>query len=261
MRIRHLFLDMDGTLLDPQGEVNQHTAQVLRNSGLGITLVSARAPLEMQAAVQALGLTEPQIAFNGGLLFKPGHSDQLHATPIPAAAVTQVLTLIQRDFPQVSCSYYTAEQWYTQRVDRGITMESQLTGQQAQVQTTLPSGPLFKIMLILFDEATMVALQEALQALGLTTISIKRSGQLYLEITSRQAQKSTGIAKIFATEQLEKAETAAFGDGENDLPMLAAVGVPIVMGNARPEIKAHGRYVTKSNAEDGVAYGVEKWLI
>lgn len=261
MAIKHLFLDLDGTLLDPSGQVSAHTAQVLRQSGLAITLVSARAPLEMMGAIQALQLTSPQIAFNGGLLFQPGQSKLLHATPIPLTAVSQVLAVMRHQFPQVSCSYYTATHWYTQRLDRGVIMESQLTGQQAQVQPDLPPDAIFKIMLIMFDEATMTALQQALLALKLPTISIKRSGQLYLEITSRQAQKSTGIAAVFAAKQLVKAETAAFGDGENDLPMLQAVGVPIVMGNARPDIKAYGQYVTKSNAADGVAYGVQKWLL
>ena len=37
---------------------------------------------------------------------------------------------------------------------------------------------------------------------------------------------------ILRKEQLAKEETAAFGDGHNDLPMLEMVGYPIVMDNA-----------------------------
>lgn len=61
-------------------------------------------------------------------------------------------------------------------------------------------------------------------------------------------------------EHLTKIETAAFGDGHNDLPMLEMVGNPIVMDNAAPEIKTIAKYITKSNIEDGVGYGITHYL-
>lgn len=57
-----------------------------------------------------------------------------------------------------------------------------------------------------------------------------------------------------------KEETAAFGDGHNDLPMLKMVGYPIVMRNALDDIKRVAYRVTKTNDEDGVGYGIENFL-
>ncbi len=79
-------------------------------------------------------------------------------------------------------------------------------------------------------------------------------------MTHAEAQKSRGIDYIMSTEQLQTAETAAFGDGHNDLPMLKMVGMPVVMANALPAIKAVGRLITKSNDEDGVGYGLQQIL-
>lgn len=60
---------------------------------------------------------------------------------------------------------------------------------------------------------------------------------------------------------LKKEETATFGDGHNDIPMLEMVGFPIVMANAFKDVKAHAFKITKSNDEDGVGYGIHRYLV
>lgn len=67
MTIKQIFLDMDGTLLNQQGTVSDDNRRTIADSVCSVTLVSARAPMEMQATIQQLALTAPQIAFNGGL--------------------------------------------------------------------------------------------------------------------------------------------------------------------------------------------------
>ena len=53
----------------------------------------------------------------------------------------------------------------------------------------------------------------------------------------------------------------AFGDGENDIEMLATVGCGIAMGNAAKAVKAHAKKVTDSVSQDGVASGIEKYIL
>lgn len=43
--------------------------------------------------------------------------------------------------------------------------------------------------------------------------------------------------------------------------MLKAVGLPIVMANASDDLKKIGKVITKSNTEDGVAYGIQNILL
>jgi hydroxymethylpyrimidine pyrophosphatase-like HAD family hydrolase len=51
---------------------------------------------------------------------------------------------------------------------------------------------------------------------------------------------------------------AAVGDGQNDLGLLRAVGLPIAMGNAKPALKQVAAFVTGSNDEDGVAAALDR---
>jgi hydroxymethylpyrimidine pyrophosphatase-like HAD family hydrolase len=53
----------------------------------------------------------------------------------------------------------------------------------------------------------------------------------------------------------------SFGDAENDCPMLDFAKYSFAMENGTDECKAHAKFVTKSNAEDGVAVAVEKYAL
>lgn len=74
------------------------------------------------------------------------------------------------------------------------------------------------------------------------------------------AKKSKGIEFISEFEKLAKNEVAAFGDGQNDIPMFESVGYSVVMGNATDDVKKYADYVTKLNSEDGVAYAIENFI-
>lgn len=267
MMIKYLFADLDGTLLDPTGKVNAETAQAVQTRGLPVTLVSARAPMEMQAAVEALQLNGPQIAFNGGLIYEQqaGQIVPLQMHPMKHTRAEMLLDFIKNEFPGVSLSCYTRDQWYTERIDGGVRHEQQLTGQPVTVTKyddllADTANRIFKITVITLDFKLISALAAALKKLNYPDVSAKLSGLTYLEITSDAAQKSRGIHFIQDEYQLAKAELAAIGDSENDLPMFEQVGMPIVMGNAAPNIQAISPYITQTNAENGVAYALQHFL-
>ena len=64
--------------------------------------------------------------------------------------------------------------------------------------------------------------------------------------------KSTGIARVLEHYGIEKSETMAFGDGENDVDMFSAVGTAIAMGNACRSAKEAAHYITDKVDEDGI---------
>lgn len=59
---------------------------------------------------------------------------------------------------------------------------------------------------------------------------------------------------------LKPEETAAFGDGDNDIDLLKEAGIGIAMENASPKCKDAATFITKHHDKDGVAYGITKFL-
>ena len=65
--------------------------------------------------------------------------------------------------------------------------------------------------------------------------------------------KADGIRAALERYNLKAEETIAFGDGENDIPMLQICGIGVAMGNAKQLVKDSADYVTLSVREDGVS--------
>jgi hypothetical protein len=53
----------------------------------------------------------------------------------------------------------------------------------------------------------------------------------------------------------------AIGDNLNDMEMLEASGVPVVMGNAVPALLERGWPVTASNDDAGVAAAIHRFVL
>ena len=81
------------------------------------------------------------------------------------------------------------------------------------------------------------------------------------ELYSKKNTKATGILTALKHLGIPVERSYAFGDGKNDIEMLSTVGCGIAMGNASDEVKSYAHQVTDSVLEDGVATGIEKYIL
>lgn len=81
-----------------------------------------------------------------------------------------------------------------------------------------------------------------------------------LEFNAPGATKGDALEALCRHLGLDLLESAAFGDGTNDLTMIQKAGVGVAMANAAPEVLANANLVAPSNREDGVAQILEKWF-
>lgn len=80
----------------------------------------------------------------------------------------------------------------------------------------------------------------------------------YYDIVPMHMSKAQ-IVKYFRT-QFPNCRIIAFGDSNNDIPMLEASDISIAMGNAPKHIQDMCTFTTKSVNEDGISYAIENIL-
>ena len=75
-----------------------------------------------------------------------------------------------------------------------------------------------------------------------------------VDIIPANGGKGNAVNAVLKYYGFSKEEAIAFGDGQNDIEMLEAVGTGVAMGNAKYEVKERADVVCKSVEEDGVYY-------
>lgn len=75
----------------------------------------------------------------------------------------------------------------------------------------------------------------------------------FADCVAKGKNKATGMDDICRYYGINIGETAAFGDGGNDIAMLQHAGVGVAMGSAPDKVKAVADMVTASADEDGIA--------
>lgn len=83
----------------------------------------------------------------------------------------------------------------------------------------------------------------------------------YCEFAPKGCTKQSGIEKIIEYCGVDKADTVAFGDSNNDTDMFMAVSKKIAMGNSTKELLEFADEVTDSVENDGVAVWIENNLL
>ncbi len=84
-----------------------------------------------------------------------------------------------------------------------------------------------------------------------------------LDVMAAGCGKGAAVAEWSSARGYGRADVMAIGDNLNDLEMLQFAGVPVVMGNAAPSLRAraNGWHVTGSNDEAGVAMAIREFIL
>ena len=83
-----------------------------------------------------------------------------------------------------------------------------------------------------------------------------------IDVIPASSGKGIGVDKILDYYGFDKSQAIAFGDGNNDIELLEAVGWGLAMANASDELKAVADEVIGHVAEDGIYhYCLAKGLI
>jgi Cof subfamily protein (haloacid dehalogenase superfamily) len=255
-------IDLDDTLLGPDHAVSPRNAAAVRAVvALGVTVVIASGRMHEATLrfVEQMGLETPIISYNGAMVKNPHTGEVWLHERIAGDVATAVLEFAHANSLQLN--YYLNDHFYSAAYTSWAKLYHDRT--QAPIELlpemyeTLPGTEPTK-MIIVDSKALTDSLLAPFQERFGDRLYVTKSNDEYLEMMPPQANKGVALAMVAAKFGITAAETIAFGDSYNDIPMLNWAGLSIAVGNAKPETRAAAKQTVATNAEDGVGIALEQ---
>ena len=276
MPYRLLALDVDGTLLDPSGVLRPAVQQAVfaaQQYGLRVVLCTGRRFRSALPLAQALQLRDPLVVHNGALIKELTSGTTLHQCCIPPEVYRQALTLLR----QVSTPMAYVDAFHeqidivTEPLEQAHPFQREYLQDNLQhcriVPTNTTPPPYGVVMIsIMAEEARLQALRpqitQALSGQARVNLLINKNYQGHiLEVLPPAVSKWAALSQLATQVGIATPDILAVGDDENDLEMIRHAGLGVAMGNATATVKAAADYVTGSNAEDGLAQAIQRFVL
>lgn len=255
--LRILFSDIDGTLINSRQHIPGRTREKILEldaKGIPFILVSARGPAGVEVIRRELGNRRPFICYSGGLILDADGS-ALYSKQMEVGLAVEIQGFLEREYPQICCNTYGGDLWVVkddrnpwvvreEKITRGKSVAGDIREAFAQ------AGGIHKFLLM--GEPDSISRAELVLRKHYPELSVLKSNDFYLEVMDGSVHKAAGVRYLCDHYRIPVEEAAAFGDGENDVGMLQAVGCGFAMGNAPEDVKRQVNYVTGSNEEEGI---------
>ena len=265
MPIKLIAMDLDGTLNNDRKEITPKTHAALMDAqrrGIRLALASARPSpglFKERDILQMQHFGGILMSYNGGRITDAASGRVLFETAMDIRQAKQVLRRLER-LP-VTPILDDGKQFFVTDAD-GYKVDyecrnNRMTCTQVDDLADFLSFAPVKILMSVLPER-LKDVQAQIAAFLPEELSVVQTAPFYLEVIPRCIHKGQGIRDICRVLDLETSQVIAFGDAENDIPMLKEAGIGVAMGNAGDAVKAAADYITSSNNEDGIAAALER---
>ncbi|MET9292205.1 HAD family hydrolase [Streptomyces sp. NPDC003077] len=255
--------DLDGTLLREDHTVSQRTRDALAAAtaaGAAHIVVTGRAVPWTRHILDALDYRGLAVCGQGSQVYHAGEHRLLTSVTLDRQLAGLALSKIEAEVGPV---YLAASQDGLQGdvlIGPGYRMqEGPLPNNLVQDPSELWAAPINKLYLQ-HPELDDDALASAARAVAGDLVGVTMAGPGIVELLPLGLTKATGLSIAARRLGISAAQTIAFGDMPNDIPMFGWAAHGVAMANAHTELKAVADEVTASNEEDGIAVVLERLL-
>jgi Cof subfamily protein (haloacid dehalogenase superfamily) len=262
-KIELVVFDLDGTLLDDNGNLGEETKTLVKKlSKLGVKFSIATGRL-LSAVTEYADLLEieiPLITLDGSLIQRSPDEKSIFESYLPKKYVLRSLRLADKYLLKIalchnSAIYFTEDSAHVPLfLNKFGAKYQQVTSHENFLDKTLEvviMGDYQKSVKYVANKMTFP------YTLGIRSSYYKsqtNGGTYYLEIRKMGCSKGEGLRKLLRHLKIKMDNTAVIGDWYNDKSLFDTDALKIAVANAIPEIKKMADIVTKrTNNEEGVA--------
>ena len=256
--IRLIAFDIDGTLLNSNGECSAETMKrihLLRDKGYIPTLVSGRTFNSVCGIARTIDIEGPFVAYNGAYVSMPDE-EPLFSQPIPWESVKPLLMELENE--EIYLKVYVDDTLYVEKKTEETLKFSKVHGVEFLETgigglSTLEKDPL-KIVII-ETPSKILEIYEKLKPWG-NAFKIYKEDR-GIEIVHKESNKAHGLRILCQHYGISMNQVMAFGNEGNDLEMLTEAGIGVAMGNAPQYVQQSADIITKSNDEEGISWALD----
>ncbi|MEO0474901.1 MAG: HAD hydrolase family protein [Planctomycetota bacterium] len=281
MQYRLIAIDLDGTLLCPEGNVSEENRAALHEAheaGAMIIPCTGRGWGEAKHALASVPDSEVGVFNTGamvcGLRDGSTHHSEAFESEVASAVVDLLCegdeaVLVYTDPDATGYEYVvtgrgeltTNTRWWFE--ENGLRWVEQPVMERSVLEHVVRAGAM-----AVRARADEIGELVDVRLPGRTSFHAFEAVQepdfdepmFILECFKRGVSKWTGIQHIARQYGISADEIAVIGDQINDVPMFEKAGCAVAMGNAIPVIKETAHYHTLKNDEHGVAHAIKKML-
>ena len=273
--IRLLAIDIDGTLLNSQVQIPPANLQALRRAheaGVEIILVTGRRHTFALPIAEQLGFDMWLISSNGAVT-RSLSGELFHRDLLPVATARELCaamreyrgnTVITFDTETKGALVLERMDELTLSIQRWLEKNLQFIDFVVPIEKALVSDPVQAMFC-----GTIERMRSALQTLEgfilRDRITVLRTEYPHrdlciVDVLNQGCSKGHALERWATYRGIPREQVMAIGDNYNDIEMLVFAGIPVIMGNASPELRDRGWMVTGGHDEAGVAMAVEQIL-
>ncbi len=259
-----VLLDVDGVLIGSSGHVLDcvwQSVEKVRAAGVKLAVCTGRPCAGVaQRVAKRLGPNNPHIFQSGALISYPS-GEALKTFALKEAALLKLVELA-REHAMV-LELYTPNAVFIERKTPLSEAHVKMIGVSAIVRDLAEvarNEPVVRAQWVLRREQFEFAMGLALEGVTLSAATSPALKDAYfISITPPGVSKGSGVYHLARTLGVVPENIMAVGDSTGDLPMLEAVGHPVVMENAPEELKR--RFAVAGHVEAcGVVAALEEAL-
>lgn len=256
--------DLDGTLLSSDHTLspkNREALQALAAKDILVVLVSGRMHRSIQPISDQIGLENPIISYNGGMVRHATTAEVYHHTPVTADdAMTIVNDCIEQGLHLNFClndELYVAERnAWSDLYEARTGIPATPTGDLRELAGETPTK-----LLIIHTPEKLQPLLRRFQTDYAEKLYVTQTQAEYIEFMNPEVTKGRALTALANRFNIPMDTVVAFGDSYNDESLLKTAGFGIAMANAVPPIRACADFITTTNDANGVAKAIWELIL
>lgn len=252
-KIKLIASDMDGTLLDENGQVPPETFGLilaLREHGVRFVASSGRRYDRLCDFFSPVKDRMDFVASNGAQVFADGV--QIDREVYSHLAIRRLAKTVAM-FPNMHLALFDRTKSYLLDDEGKFVREVDKDLPNVERIYELPSPQVSIIKASIFcDDGNVMDNAYVLQRELGGLFTFAPSGSSYIDAMQPGISKASGIAQVMEYHGIDASEVMAFGDAMNDYEIIRFVGTGCAMANGRPALRAVADRVIGSNVEHAV---------